>query len=91
VANPVKFDYPPGFKGSTGAHTSVLSGGFTFTSVEFFLRKPSNWAWVGPRRVALSKARQRLWYWRQRLPGYVPAAIRRPLKRVYTRVTGRSQ
>jgi SAM-dependent methyltransferase len=43
ITNPVPFDYPPGFQGDTGPHTSVRIGGVTFTSIEFFLRKPRGW------------------------------------------------
>jgi SAM-dependent methyltransferase len=109
VANPVPFDYPPGFQGDTGPHTSVRIRGVTFTSIELFLRKPADWRPAARSRRVAFEARRRLWDWRERarhyawrqrarayrwgyaLPRYVPRAIRRPLKKVYARVSGRPQ
>ena len=90
ISNPVRFEFPPGFQGYTGPHTSVICGDLTFTSIEFFLRKPHGWKAGAPRRRMLLKARRQLWELRQRAPRYVPAVIRRPLKRVLSRVSGRS-
>ena len=61
VANPVPFDYPPGFKADTGPHTSVRMGGVTFTSIEFFLRKPRGWK-PPPERVRRGyQTQMRVW------------------------------
>ena len=43
ISNPVVFEVAPGFQGYTGPHTSVRCGDLTFTSIEFFLRKPADW------------------------------------------------
>jgi SAM-dependent methyltransferase len=61
IAKPVPFDYPPGFRADTGPHTSVRIGGVTFTSIEFFLRKPRAWKPV-PERVRRDyQTQMRVW------------------------------
>lgn len=61
VTSPVPFDYPPGFQGETGPHTSVRIGGVTFTSIEFFLRKPRDWK-PAPDRVRRDlQTQMRVW------------------------------
>jgi SAM-dependent methyltransferase len=66
IANPVRFKYPRGFKGNTGPHTSVVCGNLTFTSVEFFLRKPRDWKPAVRSSVWLLKARRQGWLLAQR-------------------------
>ncbi|HEV8435611.1 MAG TPA: class I SAM-dependent methyltransferase [Thermoanaerobaculia bacterium] len=57
VSNPVVFEVAPGFQGYTGPHTSVRCGDLTFTSIEFFLRKPANWQPASRARIAALRAR----------------------------------
>jgi SAM-dependent methyltransferase len=66
ITNPVRFEFPPGYTGSTGPHTSVVCGDLTFTSVEFFLRKPDGWKPATQATMLLLKARRRAWLMRER-------------------------
>ena len=77
IANPVRFEYPPGYTGYTGPHTSVVCGNLTFTSVEFFLRKPSNWKPAAQATLMLLRARRRAWLLEQRARRRVPSFVRR--------------
>ena len=83
IANPVRFEVPPGFKGSTGPHTSVRCGNLIFTSVEFFLRKPRDWKRPTLMNRAMLETRRRAWHVVQRAPRYVPSIVKRPLKRLF--------
>jgi SAM-dependent methyltransferase len=85
ITNPVRFEVPEGFQGYTGPHTSVVCGNLTFTSVEFFLRKPRNWKPATHLRLMLLKARRRRWLAEQRAAQRVPHFLRRALKRVVGR------
>jgi SAM-dependent methyltransferase len=86
ISSPVPFDVPPGFQGDTGPHTSVSIGGVTFTSIEFFLRKPLHWEPASAVRLAALKAgaqshgvqAQPTRGIRQRLRTAVKKLIRRP-------------
>jgi SAM-dependent methyltransferase len=66
ISNPVRFEYPPGFKGDTGPHTSVVCGNLTFTSVEFFLRKPPDWKPAAGLTLARLRAQRQGWLLAQR-------------------------
>jgi SAM-dependent methyltransferase len=81
VSNPVLFDYPPGFQGSTGPHSSVRSGGVTFTSIEFFLRKPAQWKPATRWTIMRLKADTRRWWAVRRGKQRVPSILRRAVKR----------
>jgi len=80
ISNPVRFEYPAGFQGYTGPHTSVICGNLTFTSVEFFLRKPADWKPAAQSQVMLLKARRQAWLIEQsarhRVPRFVGRALR---------------
>ena len=86
ISNPVPFDVPPGFQGDTGPHTSVSIGGVTFTSIEFFLRKPTHWEPASEAGLAALKARAQLhgaaaqttYGIRQRIRAAAKKLIRRP-------------
>ena len=80
ISNPVRFEYPPGFQGFTGPHTSVICGDLTFTSVEFFLRKPNDWKPAAQTSVMLLKARRRAWLFEQRARQRVPSFVRRAVR-----------
>ena len=79
ISNPVRFEYPPGFQGYTGPHTSVVCGDLTFTSVEFFLRKPSGWKPAARPAVTLLQARRQAWLLAPRARRLVPPFVRRAL------------
>jgi SAM-dependent methyltransferase len=70
ITNPVQFDFPPGFEGYTGPHTSVHSGHWTFTSIEFFLRKPRDWKPASRPTLARLALQRRAWYAGQRAHRY---------------------
>jgi len=57
ISHPVLFEVAPGFTGYTGPHTSVKCGDLTFTSIEFFLRKPQQWQPASGARLAALRAR----------------------------------
>jgi len=57
ISNPVVFEVGPDFKGYTGPHTSVRCGNLTFTSIEFFLRKPADWKPASRARLGALRAR----------------------------------
>ena len=57
ISNPVVFEVGPGFTGYTGPHTSVRCGNLTFTSIEFFLRKPADWKPASSARLRATRAR----------------------------------
>jgi len=85
LSNPVPFEYPPGFQGDTGPHTSVRIGNLIFTSIEFFLRKPERWK--RPKRPSLDaiNARTRVRQIADRARQYVPPVIRRAVKKLIRR------
>jgi len=82
IAKPVHFDFEPGYQGDTGPHTSVACGNLTFTSIEFFLRKPRNWKpitrWTRRRLYARMMADLGL----QRTRESIPSVVRRSIKRL---------
>jgi SAM-dependent methyltransferase len=89
IANPVRFEVAEGFHGYTGPHTSVACGNLTFTSIEFFLRKPSSWKPASFTQLTALRARRGMSgtveRTRQMAGRYLPAVIRRPLKRLMGR------
>jgi SAM-dependent methyltransferase len=98
ISNPVVFEFPPGYTGNTGPHTSVRCGDLTFTSIQLFLRKPETWK---PAPLAASGALQARMHAgrfavraRQsigpvihaiRSRRYIPPIVRRAVKRVIRR------
>jgi SAM-dependent methyltransferase len=72
IAKPVRFEYAPGFTGYTGPHSSVATGPFVFTSVEFFLRKPPNWKPMPVSKRAAVIAERQAWFRTQQ--GIAPSA-----------------
>jgi len=82
ISNPVRFEHAPGFDGHTGPHASVVCGKFTFTSVEFFLRKPKEWKPPARSAVMLLKARRRAWLVDHGVRPHVPRVIRSAVKRM---------
>ena len=82
IAKPVHFDYPPGFQGRTGPHTSVLIAGTTFTSIEVFVRKPRDWKPASRWTLARLHARRRAWLSKQHGRQRIPGVIRRGLKKL---------
>ncbi len=80
ISNPVRFEYPPGFQGFTGPHTSVACGNLTFTSVEFFLRKPRDWKPPARSTMMFLKARRQAWLLEQGARPRVPRFIRRAVR-----------
>ena len=85
ISNPVVFEVGPDFQGYTGPHTSVRCGNITFTSIEFFLRKPANWKRPSRARRAALQARMQAGRFAQRAPQYVPPRLRYALKRIFRR------
>jgi SAM-dependent methyltransferase len=85
ISNPVPFEYPPGFQGDTGPHTSVRIGDLTFTSIELFLRKPQNWKCPPRPSLGATQARTRVRRLAQRATRYVPPVVRRAVKRLIRR------
>lgn len=85
ITHPVPFEYPPGFQGDTGPHTSVRIGNLTFTSIEFFLRKPPGWK--RPKRPSMGavNARTRVRALTDRARQYVPPRIRQVVKKLIGR------
>lgn len=82
IARPVIFE--PGYLGYTGPHTSVKAGNVTFTSIEFFLRKPVGWKpasrWVMMRLKADTKRWWAIQRSRQRVPSFVRRAVKKSLR-----------
>jgi SAM-dependent methyltransferase len=87
ISNPVRFEFPEGYQGYTGPHTSVVCGNLTFTSVEFFLRKPNDWKLAAQSSVMLLKARRQAWLLEQGARRRVPNFVHRALHFVTRAVT----
>ena len=88
IANPVRFEVADGFQGYTGPHTSVRCGPLTFTSIEFFLRKPAHWKPASRASLAMLNARMVALRGIERARHRVPPIVSRVYRRVFPRPAG---